>query len=87
MKCYGYDKIEFDKNVENDSESVLRELAEISILAKPEHLRLIASFLNYASNQIELHGNNFGHEHFRDYAKDFKKGDCDIIVSNPDPAI
>ena len=83
MKCYGYDRNELEKNAENDTKLYLHELSEVSLVAKPEQLRLIANFLNNAANQIELNGTNFGHEHFRDYINDFKEGDADIIICKP----
>ena len=54
MRCYGYIK-------DTDSETP-SELEEVTMQAGPDTLRDLARFLLYAADQMELHGEKFGHE-------------------------
>ena len=72
MRCYGYEK---DTNAESPS-----ELEEITIQAGPETLRAVAGFLLHVAEQMELHGEKFGHEHFEDYCQR-QADECRLIVS------
>jgi len=57
------------------------ELSDVTIAAKPEELRKIASFLEQAAADIEKNGTDFEHEHLQDNQEGFD-GNPDIQVFN-----
>jgi len=73
MKIFGYSRAEGQK--EN-----LLEMEEVTIQADPDLLRKIAHFLLSSADQIEKHGTNYGHDHFRDKFKEVEKHFPDIVV-------
>ena len=76
MMLFGYSK--------KDAESLI-ELSEITLLASPEMLREISSFLNLCADEIQSKGDDWEHEHFE------TESSCaaeipNIIVFNPNAA-
>lgn len=65
MKLYGYAQ-------GSEEESPLR-LKEATIAADAPTLRLLAQFLLHVADEIEIHGDDFGHSHF-----------CDVICTAPE---
>jgi hypothetical protein len=61
MKLHGYGYT--DEN--------LLDLAEITLVATPEELRKIASFLNTTADNMERMGEDYDHEHLSDKKKGF----------------
>jgi hypothetical protein len=61
MKLHGYGYT--DEN--------LLDLAEITLVATPEELRKIASFLNTTADNMERMGEDYDHEHLSDKQKGF----------------
>ncbi|MCA9135558.1 MAG: hypothetical protein KDB00_02335 [Planctomycetales bacterium] len=73
MKIYGFE-------VGQDERMIL---SEISIVASSGELRNFARFLSDMATKIDVHGSEFGHEHFRDHpelAADVS-GSTDVIVA------
>ncbi|USF86411.1 Imm32 family immunity protein [Candidatus Endoriftia persephonae] len=61
MKIYGY------KDEGLDIEQIVpAELAEITLVASPDELRMIASFLKTAAQEMERMGEAYDHEHLSD---------------------
>jgi hypothetical protein len=49
----------------------LRRCLKRSLLAaSPSTLRRLAQFFAHVADEMELHGESFGHEHFEDFAHD-----------------
>jgi hypothetical protein len=61
MKAYGHMRM---------SETGPLELREVTLQVSPSTLRILAEFFNRVSNDMDIHGNDFGHEHFRDSVKE-----------------
>ncbi len=75
MRIFGYDK----NSVEDDN---LLELEEITIQASPAKLKQIAKFILSVADTMNQYGNNFGHEHLKDFLKEFGDSDGpDIIIA------
>lgn len=53
--------------LDGDDEVELVELREVSVRATPDTLRKMAAFLLHAAEQMDRHGEAFGHEHFQDF--------------------
>ena len=78
MKLYGY-SIEEAKN----EEIMPHELAEITLVANPEELRKMATFLSSAANNMESMGKTFSHEHLSDKIPLFV-GSPHFVVARPE---
>ena len=76
MRLYGY-------RSGGDAGKVM-ELREISIRASPTTLRRLAEFLTHVAALTERHGSDFGHEHFRDFARDLGSGPDVVVVGEPE---
>ncbi len=61
MKIYGY----IDEGLDID-QIVPSELAEITLVASPDELRMIASFLETTAQEMERMGETYDHEHLSD---------------------
>ena len=61
MKLYGYK----DEGLDID-QIVSSELAEITLVASPEELRMIAAFLESAADEMVRMGETYDHEHLSD---------------------
>lgn len=74
MKVYGYE-------IEGDE---LLKLEEVSLEISVSDIDELIRFLGSCKEQMEIHGENFGHEHFKDWlkAQGKKQPDADIIVSS-----
>ncbi len=66
MKIYGYkdEGLDFDQIVP-------AELAEITLVANPEELKIIANFLSSAADEMIRMGESYDHEHLSDKNKIF----------------
>jgi hypothetical protein len=42
------------------------ELSEVTLIGSPDELRRIASFIQKSADEIEKHGDKFGHNHLQD---------------------
>ena len=67
MKLFGY--VESDLPVE---EIVPSELAEVTVCASPESLRVMATFLNHCAAEMERMGETYDHIHLSDRHKQFE---------------
>jgi hypothetical protein len=79
VRLFGY-----PNNIELDTPLSMKE---VSFVASPHELRLIASFLQESAESIEKHGADFSHEHFVDYLERINQESelgCDVIVASPD---
>ena len=71
MKIYGY---------EHNSENLI-ELAEISLKCDSRMLRKVADFIFKTADAIDKFGDDFGHEHFKDYLKSDNENIPDIVIA------
>lgn len=78
MKIYGYK----DEGLSIE-EIVPFELAEITLQASPRELRLIASFLESAADEMERMGKEYDHEHLADKEPFFKDSPHFVVTSGP----
>jgi hypothetical protein len=80
VKLFGY-----DDNHRDIEDPVLRRLGEVTIVPENvDELRRIVAFLSDTADQLQQHGEAFGHEHLTDWLKQVKAeavGTCDLIVS------
>lgn len=67
MKIYGY----ADEGLESE-ETKPSELAEITLVANPNELRLIAQFLENSARSMEERGKQWEHEHLSDKYRQFE---------------
>ena len=67
MKIYGYKDGELAP-----SEITPSLLKEITLVASPSELRIIATFIAECAMQMEKHKKNWGHEHLSDHYSEFK---------------
>ena len=72
VRCYGY-----TKDTDDDAPS---ELAEVTIQARPDTLRDIIRCLTHVAEQMEKHGENFGHEHFEDFCSR-SDSECRLVIA------
>jgi hypothetical protein len=72
MNCYGY--------VRSTAAETPSELEEVTIQCDPTELRSIARFLLHVAEQMESHGDKFGHEHFEDFCPR-PAAECRLIVT------
>ena len=77
MKVYGY----ADQELPPEDVKPM-ELAEITLVADPEELRQIASFLLSAAERMECMGPAYSHEHLADRQPSFESSPH-LIVFNP----
>lgn len=72
MKIFGYEK---------DSESLL-SLEEMSILCTIQEIDMLIEFLKYSKQELKSveESGGTGHCHFRDYSKEWEKGNPDFII-------
>jgi len=77
MKIYGYADRELPPELIEPM-----ELAEITLVAGPEELRQIASFLTAAAGRMESMGPAFSHEHLADKLPVFSSSPH-FVVFNP----
>lgn len=79
MKIYGY--------VENeegpDGTLAPNKLAEITLVANPSELRLIAQFIESCASGMEERGTSWEHEHLSDKHKQFAESPH-FVVFNPE---
>lgn len=80
MKIHGYS----DKALPTE-EIRPEELAEITLVASPTELRLIAAFLSAAANKMDQMGAGYGHEHLADRQPSFA-GSPHFVVFNSEHA-
>ena len=78
MKIHGY-----ADEWQEIKEIVPAELAEITLVATPEELRRIASFLENCANGMEARGKSWEHEHLSDKDRYFKDSPH-LVVFNPE---
>ncbi len=78
VKIHGY----ADEGLEIE-EIVPAELAEITLVANPEELRRIASFLETCANGMETRGKTWEHEHLSDRDRYFWDSP-QFVVFNPE---
>jgi hypothetical protein len=78
MKLYGYAD---DGKASEDIEPM--ELAEVTLVATPDELRKISSFIDSAAAAMEKRGRDFSHEHLSDKQPSFK-GAPHFVVFNPE---
>lgn len=73
MKVYGFEVGQDER----------MELSEISLVASSGELRKLARFLSDVATKMEIHGRDFGHEHFRDHPELSRdvSGSTDVIVA------
>ncbi|MEQ1701891.1 MAG: hypothetical protein ABMA25_17420 [Ilumatobacteraceae bacterium] len=77
MDLFGYD-VGFRDREEPES----HRLGEITIGVRDvAELRRIAAFITHAAEQLELHGERFGHEHSRDWYVEWSDGSPDVVVA------
>ncbi|MGO4703252.1 Imm32 family immunity protein [Dyella sp. 2RAB6] len=77
MKIYGY--IDEEMSVEEKGPKVL---AEVTLVASPEELRKMASFLLASAESMESMGASYNHEHLADKQPCFVDSP-ELIVFNP----
>ena len=70
MNIYGYSMNEDD----------IRHLSEVTLHVTEKEINDVILFLNYAAKLMAKHGDQFGHEHFSDFNKNNKLGNCGIVI-------
>lgn len=78
MKLYGY-----STEGAEPEKAIPSELAEITLVATPEELRTIATFLISAAEGMDERGLDWEHEHLSDKHKEFRDSPH-FVVFNPD---
>jgi len=78
MKIYGY----ANERLEPEEIKPLK-LAEITLVANPSELRLIAQFLKNSARGIEERGKQWEHEHLSDKYRQFEDSPH-FVVFNPE---
>jgi hypothetical protein len=58
------------------------ELAEITLVASPTELRLIAAFLSAAADKMEQMGASYGHEHLADREPGFQDSPHVVVFNS-----
>lgn len=74
MKIYGY-----EKDIVDDEKLI--ELEEVTIQASSENLKKIAQFILETVKIIDENHDKFGHEHFKDFMREYGWEGPDIIIS------
>jgi hypothetical protein len=76
MKFYGYANKKLDHG--------LLEMQEVTVSAKPEDLRAMASFLNACADQLSSEESvTFEHEHLSDNVDSISSSAPQFVVVNP----
>jgi hypothetical protein len=57
------------------------ELAEITLVATPEELRRIATFLESAADSMERMGSAYAHEHLSDKMPEFEESPHFVVIN------
>ncbi len=78
MKIYGY-KI----NNADIEEVIPSELAEITLVANSNELRMIAEFINKTADAMDIMGDTYDHEHLSDKNHYFNSSPH-FVVSKPE---
>ena len=76
MDIYGY------KEKDTEIEGLIK-IRDLGISASPETLRAVANFLNFAADELEHMGEDFGHLHLMDEWEGWTENVTDIQVVNP----
>lgn len=75
MRVFGYEKRDSDADTQRPI-----SLCEVTFNCSPDQLRALAKFLFHAADLIETHGQEFGHEHLRDWWTDWQPEFADVVV-------
>jgi hypothetical protein len=78
MKIYGYANERLEP-----AETKPSELAEITLVANPNELRLIAQFLENSARGMEERGKQWEHEHLSDKYRQFEDSPH-FVIFNPE---
>jgi len=78
MKIFGYDK---------KGSSELLELSEVTFQIKANELKNVISFFQHVEREMEIHGKDFGHEHYKDYAEKISDNYDIIIISDAEAVL
>ncbi len=71
MNLFGYKK----------GKMKIEELENVTLECSRDELLKVIEFLQYSARLLEIHGEAFGHEHFKDWCrKNDHKSQCDLIV-------
>lgn len=75
MKLYGYknEGLEIDQIISS-------ELAEVTLVASPEELKMIAEFLESAADEMIRMGESYDHEHLSDKNKVFESSPHFVVA-------
>ncbi|MGD8594675.1 MAG: hypothetical protein PVF82_17750 [Gammaproteobacteria bacterium] len=75
MKFYGYknEGLEIDQIISS-------ELAEVTLVASPEELKMIAEFLESAADEMIRMGESYDHEHLSDKNKVFESSPHFVVA-------
>ncbi len=57
-------------------------LREVTLIANPAQLRVLAQFISEAAAELETSGDLFEHRHWRDCWPDWREDYVDVIVHN-----
>jgi len=74
MELYGY-----DKQAQSPEDGPIA-LTEVSLVATPKELRLIAQFLSSAADRMDNMGDRYDHEHLADEVSGFKSSPDFILL-------
>jgi hypothetical protein len=75
MKLYGYK----DEGLDID-QIIPSELAEVTLVASPEELKMIAEFLESAADEMMRMGKSYDHEHLSDKNKKFESSPHFVVA-------
>lgn len=75
MKMYGYD---LDASEQETAQA--KALAEISLVADSNELRMIAAFLNKTADNMDRMGSTYDHEHLSDSNRYFESSPHFVVV-------
>lgn len=75
LELYGY-LLDEDSDIEVPS-----QLREVSLVADPVTLRVIAHFLEHTASLMEKYGRDFNHRHLADFAKDMGNEPAFVVVA------
>ena len=78
MRAFGHSAVDTTQTAVDAVRPV--SLSEVTICGRPDQLREAAKFLNYVADAKDKHGEDFDHEHLRDWWQDWQPGFVDIIV-------
>ena len=75
LELFGY-LLDEDRDIEVPS-----QLREVSLVADPVTLHVIAQFLEHTASLMEKHGRDFNHRHLADFAKDIDNDPAFVVVA------